>query len=76
MITAEQHVVGKPGTQLLESDNANTGHRPARFTRLTKVVSESEEMVALTMGLWTFFEPDHNFAEYQKKFLCILGQPP
>ena len=73
MIPPEQHVVGKAGTQLLESDNANTRHRVARFTRRTKVVSRSEKMIDLTMRLWAYFEQAHNFAEYQKNLLCILG---
>jgi len=37
------------------------------------VVSRSEKMIDLTMRLWAYFEQDHNFAEYQKLFLCILG---
>jgi insertion element IS1 protein InsB len=72
VIPPGQHVVSKGGTQLLESDNANTRHRVARFTRRTKVVSRSETMIDLTMRLWAHFEQDHNFAEYQKMFLCIL----
>jgi insertion element IS1 protein InsB len=73
VIPPGQHVVGKSGTQLLESDNANTRHRVARFTRRTKVVSKSAKMVDLTMRLWAYFEQEHNFAEDQKMFLCILG---
>ncbi|MFP3867400.1 MAG: IS1 family transposase [Desulfobacteraceae bacterium] len=73
VIPPAQHVVGKSGTQLLESNNANTRHRVARFTRGTKVVSKSAKMVDLTMRLWAYFEQNHNFAEFQKKFLCILG---
>ena len=73
MIPPDQHVVSKTGTQLLESDNANTRHRVARLTRRTKVVSRSEKMIDLTMRLWAYFEQEHNFAEYQKAFICILG---
>jgi insertion element IS1 protein InsB len=73
VIPPGQHVVGKAATQLLESDNANTRHRVARFTRRTKVVSRSEKMIDLTMRLWAYFEQGLNFAEYQKKFMCILG---
>ncbi|MBW2135793.1 MAG: IS1 family transposase [Deltaproteobacteria bacterium] len=40
LIPPEQHVVSKTGTQLLESDNSNTRHRVARFTRRTKVVPD------------------------------------
>jgi hypothetical protein len=60
------------GTQLLESDHADTSHRVACFTRRTKVVSRSEKMIDLTMRFWAFFEHAHNFAEYQKMFLHIL----
>lgn len=73
MIPPGQHVVSKAGTQLLESDNANTRLRVARFTRRTKVVSRSEKMIDLTMRLWAYFEQEHNFTEYQKIFLGILG---
>ena len=73
VIPPGQHVVGKAGTPLLESDNANTRHRVARFTRRTKVVSRSEKMIDLTMRLWAYFEQAQNFVEYQKNFLCILG---
>ena len=72
MIPPAQHVVSKAGTQRLESDNANTRHRVASFTRRTKAVSRSEKMIDLTMRLWAFFEHEHNFVEYQKMFLCIL----
>ena len=72
VIPPGQHVVGKAGTQLLESDNSDTRNRIARFTRRTKVVSRSEKMIDLTMRLWAYFEQEHNFAEYQKLFLCIL----
>jgi len=37
------------------------------------VVSRSEKMIDLTMRLWAYFEQDHNFCQYQKLFLCILG---
>jgi len=30
-------------------------------------------MIDLTMRLWAYFEQGLNFAEYQKKFVCILG---
>ena len=67
-----QHVVGKAGTRLIESDNANTRHRVARFTRRTKVVSRSAKMVDLTMRLWAHFEQADHFSAYQEMFLSIL----
>ena len=72
VIPPGQHKVSKGGTQLLESDNANTRHRVARFTRRTKVVSRSEKMVDLTMRLWAYFEQEHNFLAHQKMFTSIL----
>ena len=73
VIPRAQHVVGKAATRLIESDNANTRHRVARFTRRTKVVSKSAKMVDLTMRLWAYFDQPHNFAVYQEMFLSILG---
>ena len=73
VIPAERHVIGKAGTFRIESDNSNTRHRIGRFTRRTKVVSRSAEMVDLTMRLWTHFENPENFAKLQEKVLSILG---
>jgi insertion element IS1 protein InsB len=73
VIPPEQHVIGKPGTRLIESDNSNTRHRLARMTRRTKVVSKSEEMIDLTIRLWTYFEEPTHFQEYQNRFLSIFG---
>ena len=73
VIPPAQHVVSKAATRLIESDNANTRHRVARFTRRTKVVSRSAKMVDLTMRLWAFFDQPHNFAAYQEMFVSILG---
>ena len=53
-LTFAKHVVGKAGTQLLESDNSNTRHRVARSTRMTKVVSRFEKTIDLTMRLWAY----------------------
>lgn len=60
------------GTQLLESDNANTRHRVVCFTRRTKVVSQSSEIMDLTMRSLAHFEQPHHFAEYQRMLLNIL----
>jgi insertion element IS1 protein InsB len=73
VIPPAQHVVSKAGTQLLESDNANTRHRVGRFTRRTKVVSKSAKMVDLTMRLWAYFEQSDNFSLFQGRLLSILG---
>jgi insertion element IS1 protein InsB len=72
VIPSAQHVVSKAGTQLLESDNANTRHRLGRFTRRTKVVSKSAKMVDLTMRLWAYFAQPDNFYLFQERFMSIL----
>ncbi len=66
-------VVGKAGTRLIESDNANTRHRVARFTHRIKVVSKSAKMVDLTMRLLANFEQPDHFSAYQELFMSILG---
>jgi insertion element IS1 protein InsB len=73
VIPIEQHIVSKAGTHLMESNNANTRHRVARFTRRTKVVSKSATMVDLTIRLWAYFEHHKNFAAFQEAFLSILS---
>ena len=72
VIPPAPHIARKSGTHLIESNNANTRHRLARFTRRTKVVSKSATMVDLTMRLWAYFEQPQNFAAYQEAFLSIL----
>jgi hypothetical protein len=67
-------VVGKGTTWLIESDNANTRHRVARFTRRTRVVSKSAKMVDLTRRLWAYFDQPRNFIAYQEMFLSIFGE--
>ncbi len=73
LIPAEQHVIGKEHTCRIESDNSNTRHRVGRFTRRTKVVSKSKEMVDLTMRLWTFFEDTENFGVWRDKLISIFA---
>jgi insertion element IS1 protein InsB len=73
LIPTEQHVIGKEHTFRIESDNSNTRHRIGRFTRRTKVVSKSKEMVDLTMRLWAFFEDPDNFVEWRDKLISIFA---
>ena len=52
VLPPERHVVGKAHTVAIERDNSNTRHHPGRFTRRTKVVSQTGRMVDLTMRIW------------------------
>ena len=71
LIPQDQHVSGKSHTFLIESDNSNTRHRIGRFTRRTKVVSKSKEMIDLTMRLWTYFEAQDNFETWRRRVMSI-----
>lgn len=71
-IPPEQHVVGKRGTQRIESNNANTRHRLARFVRRTRVVSRSVEMIDLSLRLWAWLEIPQNYQTLQKQALAML----
>ena len=71
VIPQEQHFAGKEFTTSIEQDNSNIRHDIARFTRRTKVVSQSIDMVDKTMKLWIYFENPANFRYYQDKFLSI-----
>lgn len=73
VIPPEQHIVSKAGTHLIESNNAHTRHRVARFTRRAKVVSGSAAMVDLTRRLGADFAQPQNFAAYQETFLSIFS---
>lgn len=50
-IEKEKHVVGKQGTNRIESFNSNIRHYLARFRRKTKCYSKSAEMVVLSLYL-------------------------
>ena len=52
VLPAERHIIGKAHTIDIEHDNSNTRHHLGRFTRRTKVVSQEEYMVDLTMRIW------------------------
>jgi len=73
VIPPDRHCIGKQGTHLIESDNANTRHRIGRFTRRCKIVSHSEEMINLTLKLLAYFQIPENFLQFRNSFLSILG---
>jgi IS1 family transposase len=70
-VPLERHVMGKSGTFTIEQNNSNTRHHLGRFTRRTKSVSKSQEMVDLTIRLWCSLTKPEVFAAWQEKFLYI-----
>jgi len=52
VLPPERHIIGKQHTVNAEHDNSNTRHHLGRFTRKTKVVSQLEHMVDLTLRIW------------------------
>jgi IS1 family transposase len=71
VLPAERHIIGKTGTFTIEQNNSNTRHHLGRFTRRTKVVSKSKEMVDLTIRLWCALTTPEVFADWQAKFVYI-----
>jgi IS1 family transposase len=71
ILPSERHVIGKSGTVTIEQNNSNTRHHLGRFTRRTKVVSKSKEMVDLTICLWSSLTKPKVFSEWQEKYAYI-----
>jgi IS1 family transposase len=72
VLPSKRHVIGKKGTQRIESDNSNTRHHLARFTRRTKVVSKKEFMVDLTLRIWHVVTTTDRFSLLQQTALSIF----
>ena len=67
----DRHVVGKTHTVAIERDNSNTRHHLGRFTRRTKVVSQKEFMVDLTLRIWQAVTTSDMFLPLQRNALSI-----
>jgi insertion element IS1 protein InsB len=52
VLPPERHIVGKAHTVAIERDNSNTRHHLGRFTRRTKIVSKTPQMVELSLRIW------------------------
>jgi IS1 family transposase len=72
VLPSERHIIGKSGTFAIEQNNSNTRHHLGRFTRRTKVVSKSPEMVDLTIRLWCSLTKPDIFRQWQKLFAIYL----
>jgi len=71
ILPKNRHVVGKKHTTAIESDNSNTRHHLGRFTRKTKIVSKSEEMVDISLNLWVGMTNPSIFDWFQSTALSI-----
>ena len=72
VLPPERHIIGKAHTLDIERDNSNTRHHLGRFTRRTKVVSQKESMVDLTLKLWQALTDVSVFQRYQNQMLAIF----
>ena len=71
VLPPERHIVGKAHTIDIEHDNSNTRHHLGRFTRRTKVVSQLELMVDITLRIWHAVTTTSLFSSLQKIMLSI-----
>ena len=71
VLPPERHIIGKAHTIDIEHDNSNTRHHLGRFTRRTKVVSQKESMVDLSLKLWQALTDSEIFQIFQKSALAI-----
>ena len=72
VLPPERHIIGKSGTIAIEQDNSNTRHHLGRFTRRTKVVSQLERMVDITLRIWHAVTTTDLFPSLQKTVLSIF----
>ena len=68
VLPKNRHVIGKSHTIAIEQNNSNTRHYLGRFTRKTKIVSRSIEMVELSIRLWVHVNKHSEFNIYQRIF--------
>ena len=61
---AEKLSIGKQYTIGIEQNNSNIRHFLGRFTRRTKVVSKSAEMVLATLKICWYVNENNGFDEY------------
>ena len=72
VLPPERHIIGKAHTIDIEHDNSNTRHHLGRFTRRTKVVSQLEHMVDITLRIWHAVTTTELFAVLQQSVISIF----
>ena len=71
ILPPKRHTIGKAHTIDIEHDNSNTRHHLGRFTRRTKVVSQLEHMVDITLRIWHAVTTTALFSVLQENALSI-----
>ena len=71
VLPPERHIIGKEHTVDAEHDNSNTRHHLGRFTRKTKVVSQLEHMVDISLRIWHAVITTELFSSLQLFVLSI-----
>ena len=72
VLPQKRHIIGKAHTISIEQNNSNTRHHLGRFTRKTKIVSKSVEMVDISMKLWYYLTKQEIFKSFQRVALSIF----
>ena len=67
LTTDKKHTIG------IEQNNSNIRHFLGRFTRRTKVVSKSSEMVLATLKICWYINENDGFNKYLDIFLSIFS---
>lgn len=73
VLPKNRHVIGKAHTYTIEQDNSNIRHYLARMTRRTKVVSQKDYMVDLSIKLCLSLTTESIFRMFQNTFLSIFN---
>jgi IS1 family transposase len=73
VLPKDRHKIGKAGTTAIERDNSNTRHHLGRFTRKSKIVSKSKEMVDISIKLWYYMTIDKVFQSFQRVALSTFA---
>jgi len=71
VLPKSRHIIGKAHTHIIESNNSNTRHHLGRFTRKTKIVSQSENAVDFSLKLWNALTFPDTFLRFQNIALSI-----
>jgi insertion element IS1 protein InsB len=72
VLPKNRHVIGKKHTASIERNNSNTRYYLGRFNRQTKIVSQSEYMVNLSLKLWWYICEQNHFTELVHSFQSYL----
>jgi insertion element IS1 protein InsB len=69
VLPKNRHKIGKTHTHAIERHNSNTRHFLARMHRRTKVVSQSNHMVILSVWLSDYYGNAENYYDLLKNIL-------